>query len=251
MPVDVEGAAPHAAQFKGARLVYLTPGHQFPIGVTMSASRRMEILHLAAKSGTYVFEDDYDSEFRYEGRPLPVLQGLDRNEKVILAGSFNKTMFSSLRLGYMVLPQPLVEPFLRLKALIGTQSVADQIAFCEFLHQGHFERHLRQMRRLYAERYNILSKHVTRELGDFLTLSPIQAGLQTVAWLREGLNAEAIAKAATARNVDVIPMGRYVLHLNVPEGIQLGFAAVNERAIRMGIRALAAVLRAHARSVRS
>lgn len=243
MPLDAEGASPLPIGSNRPRLLYVTPGHQFPTGITMSAARRLEILSYAAKADAYIFEDDYDSEYRYQGRPLPVLQGLDQSGRVILAGSFNKTMFLALRLGYMVLPRPLVNPFLRLRALSQIQSVADQIAFCEFLRDGHFGRHLRQMRRLYASRYEMLSRSFRIHMNDFATLSPIQAGLQTVAWLGQGLSAEAVAAAAEKRNIDLIPVGRYSLHLKIPEGLQLGFAAVEEEEIEHGVKTLASIVR--------
>ena len=243
MMIDAEGAAPKGDQYHRARLIYLTPGHQFPTGVTMSAARRLDILGRAAKASAYILEDDYDSEFRYKGRPLPVLQGLDRNERVILAGSFNKTMFPALRLGYMVLPTPLVEPLLRLKALGHIQSITDQMAFSEFLRQGHFARHLRQMRKLYVERYRALSHGVDLHLRDYLTLSPIQAGLQTVGWLEEGLNAEVVASAAAKRSLDVVPVSRYSLKLSLPEGIQIGFAGVDSDQMEDAVKKLASAIR--------
>ncbi|MGA7157404.1 MAG: PLP-dependent aminotransferase family protein [Acidobacteriaceae bacterium] len=243
VPIDDEGAAPTSADIKHSKLMYLTPGHQFPTGATMSAARRLDILSNVSKSGAYIFEDDYDSEFRYVGRPLPVLQGLGRSDRVILAGSFNKTMFSALRLGYVVVPPALVEPLLRVKALSQTQAIADQLAFCEFLREGHFARHLRRMRKLYAERYEMLRDSVTRLLSDYVSLSPIQAGMQTVAWLKQGLNAEVVARSALRRNVDVIPLSRYVLKAKLPEGIQLGFAGVDELAIERGVRVLASVMK--------
>jgi GntR family transcriptional regulator / MocR family aminotransferase len=243
IPVDAEGAAPSAEQFHAARLLYLTPGHQFPTGVTMSAVRRLDILNRAGKAGAYIFEDDYDSEYRYTGSPLPVLQGLDRNQRVILAGSFNKTMFPALRLGYVVLPRHLVEPFLHLKALSHVQSIADQMAFLEFLREGYFARHLRQMRRLYAARYSALSENVAVHLSEYLTLSPIQAGLQTVGWLRAGISGQAVTAEAASQNIDVVPLSCYSHCLTIPQGIQLGFAAIDEESIELGVKSLAVAIR--------
>lgn len=238
MSIDAEGAAPATEQIQAARLLYLTPGHQFPTGVTMSAARRLAILHRVTQTGAYIFEDDYDSEFRYSGKPLPVLQGLDQSDRVILAGSFNKTMFPALRIGYVVVPPQLKQAFLRLKALTSVQPIGDQLALSDFLHEGYFGRHLRQMRKLYADRYCTLSECVERHLSEHLKLSPIQAGLQTAAWLRPGLVAESVRCEAAQLNVDVLPLSLYSYKLSAPEGIQLGFAAIDQKAIEHGVQVL-------------
>lgn len=239
MPIDAIGAAPRHQDFRAARLIYLTPAHQFPLGITMPVTRRFDILRHAREAGTYIFEDDYESEYRYSGSPLPALQGLDRSGSVILAGSFNKTLFPSLRMGYMVLPLELVEIFTRTKALVNRHhSALDQAVVCDFIEQGHFGRHLRRMRKLYSERLSALSFHVERHLSDFVELSKVEAGLQTVGWLSQGLSAEAVATAAATRKVDVVPLSRYTNKLSVAEGLQIGFAAVDERSIEIGVKNL-------------
>jgi GntR family transcriptional regulator/MocR family aminotransferase len=243
MPLDSAGAAPRKQQFRNARLIYLTPGHQFPTGVTMPVSRRYELLQHAYEAGPYIFEDDYDSEYRYSGRPLPALQGLDDRGNVIFAGSFSKTLFPTLRLGYMVLPKNLIEVFTQTKALVNRHhSIVDQAALCEFIENGHLARHLRQMRRLYSERFKALTHNAERHWNGLISLSPIEAGVQVIGWLQQNLNAEVVSAAAAANGVDVVPISRYAHTAILPEGLQIGFAAVDEQAIERGAKALASTM---------
>ena len=244
VPIDSEGAAPRKQDFRNARLMYVTPGHQFPTGITMPFARRVDILHHASEAGTYIFEDDHDSEYRYSGSPLPAMQGLDRSGVVLFAGSFNKVLFPSLRMGYVVLPPNLVDVFLRTKALINRHhSVIDQAIMCDFIELGHFGRHLRRTRKIYAERASSLSLNAQQYLGDDLELSRIEAGLQTVGWLKPGIDADAVSRAAAERHVDVVPLSRYLHKKSLPEGLQIGFAAVSPSAIEQGTRELAAAIR--------
>ncbi len=247
--IDEEGAAPQKQDFRNARLMYVTPGHQFPTGVTMPFTRRVDILHHAHEAGAFIFEDDHDSEYRYSGSPLPAMQGLDRNGIVMFAGSFNKVLFPSLRMGYMVLPPSLVDVFARTKALVSRHhSVIDQAVVCDFIELGHFGRHLRRTRKVYAERLGALSHYARKHLAGFLELSKIEAGLQTVGWLVPGINAEAVSLAAADRNVDVVALSRYRHKVDGPEGLQIGFAAVDEAAIEAGAKGLADALKAVAGS---
>jgi GntR family transcriptional regulator / MocR family aminotransferase len=222
VPIDGDGAAPSRQDFRNARLMYVTPGHQFPTGVTMPISRRAEILHHAREAKTFIFEDDYDSEYRYSGSPIPAMQGIDGENRVIFAGSFNKVLFPSLRMGYIILPPALLEVFVMTKAIISRHhSVLDQVAICDFIEEGHFGRHLRRMRNVYAERLEMLSYYVRKQLSDVLTLSDIEAGLQTVAWLKPGISAEDLSMAAADRRVDIVPLNRYCLKMRLPQGIQI------------------------------
>lgn len=195
-------------------------------------------------SGTYIFEDDHDSEYRYSGRPLPAMQGIDTNGCVIFAGSFNKVMFPSLRMGYMVLPPHLVSAFESAKALVTRHhSVIDQAIMCDFIELGHFERHLRRTRKIYAERLAALSFYAERDLAEFLCLSKVEAGLQTVGWLNDGLDADQCALLASKRRIDVVPISRYTHLHSTPQGLQIGFAAIDEQAIRTGVLELGKALR--------
>ncbi len=248
MRLDSEGAAPKEFDFRGSRFVYVTPGHQYPVGMTMSLQRRLQLLAWAKKYGTPIFEDDYDSEFRFSGRPIPAMQGLDHGGKVIFCGSFNKVMFPSLRLGYLVVPRNLVEVFACTKAMTTRhQSLLDQAVLCDFIEQGHLGRHLRRMRKIYQERYSILRESAQQYLAEYLEIATIEAGLQTVGRLDAnlaglGISAEMIAQRAAAVDIDVVPLSRYCHKASIPEALQIGFAAVREREIQRGVLKLASVL---------
>jgi GntR family transcriptional regulator/MocR family aminotransferase len=249
--VDGEGMKPSAASLRGARLVYLTPGHQFPLGTTMSLVRRLELLDWARKSGAILFEDDYDSEFRYSGRPVPALQGLDPQERVLFAGSFSKVLFPSLRLGYLVVPPDLVETFAAAKSITSRHPpVVEQAVLCDFITAGHFGRHLRRMRQVYAERLSALLDGARRQLAGLLEISAVEAGLQTAGWLCAGLDGESAARAAAQRGVEVTPLARYCRRPPARQGLQLGFAAIDTAEIRRGVRELAAALDAELKAVR-
>jgi len=201
------------------------------------------LLEWALESGAMIFEDDYDSEYRYSGRPVPALQGLDRHGVVLFAGSFSKVLFPSLRLGYLVIPTDLVD------YVAATQSVTsrhapllEQAVLCDFITEGHFGRHVRRMREVYAERLAVLLECARQRLTGLLEISGVEAGLQTAAWLCGGIDGESAAAAAAAREVEVTPLSRYSRGRPAREGLQLGFAAVDTREIRRGVLELAAVL---------
>lgn len=241
--VDREGMT--LSDLRRTRLVYVTPAHQFPLGVTMSLARRLALLEAARKSGALIFEDDYDSEYRYSGRPIPALQGLDRSGAVLFAGSFSKVMFPSLRLGYFVVPPDLVERVATAKSLTSRHApLLEQVALCEFMSEGHFGRHIRRMREVYAERLSVLLESVRGALAGWLEISQIEAGLQTVGWLGRGLKAADAAKAAALRKIEVVPLGVYGRRPMKHEGLQLGFAAITPREIRRGASELRIALQA-------
>ena len=245
MRLDDEGMELSSAGLRGARLVYVTPGHQFPLGISLSLPRRLQLLEWARKSGALIFEDDYDSEYRYSGRPVPALQGLDRNGSVLFAGSFSKVLFPSLRLGYLVIPPDLVDYFAAAKSCNSRHApMLDQAVLCDFIREGHFGRHLRRMRSVYAERLSVLLQSARERLAGLLDISSVEAGLQTVGWLRGGITGESAARAAAARNVEVTALSRYTRGRSTREGLQLGFAAVDPREIERGVRELAAALEA-------
>lgn len=208
----------------------------------MSLQRRLQLLAWAKKFDTPIFEDDYDSEFRFSGRPIPAMQGLDHGGKVIFCGSFNKVMFPSLRLGYLVVPRNLVEVFAQTKAMTTRHpSLLDQAVLCDFMEQGHLGRHLRRMRKIYEERYTILLSAAEQHLADYLELAKIEAGLQTIGRLRVDLSAEAVAQRAALQDIDVVPLSRYCHSATLPEGLQIGFAALHEKEIQRGVVKLASV----------
>ncbi|HEV7239368.1 MAG TPA: PLP-dependent aminotransferase family protein [Thermoanaerobaculia bacterium] len=241
VPLDEEGMK--LPRVKDARLVYITPAHQFPVGTTMTLARRLELLEWARKSGALIFEDDYDSEYRYSGRPVPALQGLDPSGQVLFFGTFSKVLFPALRLGYLVLPRDLVSYFESAIAITRRHApLVDQAVLCDFITEGHFARHLRRMRQIYAERLSVLLESARERLAGLLDISDVEAGLQTAGWLRDGINGESAAKAAAERGVEVTPLSRYSRGAMSREGLQLGFAAVDAGEIRRGVRELAIVL---------
>jgi GntR family transcriptional regulator/MocR family aminotransferase len=238
LPVDDQGC--RVPTEDGLRAVFVTPGHQFPTGVTMGLPRRLALLDWARASGALVLEDDYDSEFWYGGQPLPVLQGLDRHGTVALVGSFSKTVGPAIRLGFVVLPPDLVDPFARAAWVPGGPgSAVDQTVLADFLAGGHYSRHLRRTRETYAGRLAVLQEEVGRRLGGALSLSGVEAGLQTVGWLAPGLDAEAVTGRAAALGVLVVPVSRYAARPLVRDGLRLGFASVGEGQIRWGVEQLA------------
>jgi GntR family transcriptional regulator/MocR family aminotransferase len=240
--VDADGLSVAEGQRRcdRAKLAYVTPAHQFPLGVTMSLDRRLALTDWARRTGGLIFEDDYDSEYRYSGRPIPALQGLDQSGSVIFAGSFSKVLFPSLRLGYLVAPTRLIDKFAAARYTMDRHSaVIDQATLCDFIIEGHFGRHIRRMRELYASRLTVLRESVQRRLAEFLTIPKTEAGVNTVGWLGKGLSAEAIARAAAERKVEVIPINRFALKKRTPEGLLLGFGAVDDRELLRGVKDLA------------
>src|SRR5262249_6885115 len=171
VPVDRSGLDVREGERRcdRARLAYVTPAHQFPLGATMTVDRRLALLRWARRTGGLIFEDDYDSEYRFSGRPIPALQGLDGRDSVIFAGSFSKVLFPGLRLGYLVVPPALVDSFAAARYMADHHStVIEQAILCDFIADGHFARHLRRMRELYASRLAVLRASVERKLGDLL-----------------------------------------------------------------------------------
>jgi GntR family transcriptional regulator/MocR family aminotransferase len=248
---DDEGIEIRRLPTRGVRLIYVTPGHQFPLGTTMSLARRLQLLEWARKSGAVIFEDDYDSEYRYSGRPIPALQGLDVNGLVLYAGSFSKVLFPALRLGYMVIPSNLVHHFEAIQSLTTRHApLLEQLVLSDFITEGHFARHLRRMREIYAERLSVLLEQARLRLSGLLEISKVEAGLQTVGWLCAGIEAESVAAAAAKRHVDVTPVDRYSLGRVVPPGLQLGFAAVDVSEIGRGVRELAIALEGEQKAFR-
>ena len=241
-PLDREGMTVPRA--RNAALAYVTPAHQFPMGMTMSLTRRLALLDWARRTGALIFEDDYDGEYRFSGAPVPALQGLDRHGCVLFAGSFSKVLFPSLRLGYLVVPSDLLERLQAIKSLTNRHApLLDQAVLCDFMTEGHLGRHVRRMREVYAERLAALVRAAGEELGDFVEISPVEAGLQTAAFFRRDISAPAVADAAAARGVEVVPLSRYSSRPLVRDGLLLGFAAVDAVEIGRGVKELAAILK--------
>ncbi|HET8675070.1 MAG TPA: PLP-dependent aminotransferase family protein [Blastocatellia bacterium] len=245
VPVDEEGldVARGATLCPSARLVYISPSHHFPLGVTMSLARRLSLLEWASRAGAWILEDDYDSEYRYAGRPLAALQGLDKEGRVIYLGTFSKILFPSLRLGYMVVPFDLVDAFKNARAILSRFSPSiEQAVLTDFMMEGHFARHIRRMRELYRERQECLIEAARRELGGALELEPDEAGMHLVGRLPSGADDRAVSRKANKLGVEASPLSLYFIERARTSGLILGYAGYDEREIRKGVRLLAAAL---------
>lgn len=247
VPVDENGFNLSATvkENRKARLAYVTPSHQFPLGVTMSLSRRLQLLEWAQKTESWIVEDDYDSEFRYAGRPLPSLQGLDRcGSRVLYIGTFSKTIFPALRLGCLVVPPDLVEIFTAVRALNGSHSpLIDQATLAEFINEGHFARHIRRMRRLYEERQEILISEANKHLRECLEIKKSVSGMHVIGWLNEGVKDTVVAEKAAMLGVKTSAVSSYSLtKWQQRSGIVLGYTAIGEKQIIKGIKQLARVM---------
>jgi GntR family transcriptional regulator/MocR family aminotransferase len=248
VPVDDRGLRAEALPAAGARLVYVTPSHQFPTGVTLSLDRRLRLLAWARRHDALVVEDDYDSEFRYAGRPVESLQGLDRAGRVVYLGTFSSVLFPPLRVGYVVLPLGLVEPFVAAKWLAdrGTGALEQQ-ALADFLVDGHFSRHLRRMRRLGRARRDALLGALRQHLGSAAAPPLAETGTHVLLPLR-GVDETAALREAQRRGVGVYPVApHYARPTGARPGLLLGFASLPESAIDEGVRLLGEALRAAAR----
>ncbi len=237
VPVDAEGLSVTEGQARcpAPRLICISPSHQYPLGVTMSLGRRLELLDAARRSSSFVLEDDYDSEYRYAGRPLAALQGLDQDGRVIYLGTFSKVMFPGVRLGYMVVPDHLLDAFLKVRSLIDAHpSSIAQAALADFIEEGHLAGHIRRMRPLYAERQAALIEAL-KPVGDRLRLAKAEAGMHLVAKLEHGLghglgeDAEIdarVADAAAAAGVEAPALSRHFQGPATERGLVLGYAGV-------------------------
>ena len=240
--VDNEGMT--VPEVDDLRLIYVTPSHQYPLGMAMPVSRRMALIEWARLRDALIVEDDYDSEFWYTGRPLPAMQGIDTAGVVTLIGSFSKVLVPGLRLGYVVLPEDLVEPFIAIKSVVARYAPPlAQAVLADFIEQGHFARHLRRVREVYAGRRAVLVEEVEKRLSGAVRLADsVPAGLQMLAWLDSGTDPYEVARAASRWQVEVTPhngLDDASPHLGA---LQLGFGAVGEGEIRRGVERLTRVL---------
>ena len=243
--VDVDGLRVDVGQRVAprARLAYVTPSHQYPLGVTLSLERRLALLDWACRSAAWVLEDDYDSEFRYDGRPVTAIQGVDTDQRVIYVGTFSKVLFPALRLAYVVLPQDLVDLFVTARGLTdGHCPLLTQMALTEFFAEGHFGIHIRRMRDIYRERRDALVAAVDRSLRDAVELGPTACGLHAVAHLRRHTDDRAISSRLTGLGIDAQPLSRYFHGRPTACGLFLGYAALAPKTITDGIRRMASVL---------
>lgn len=231
---------------KAPRLIFVTPSHQYPLGAVMSLARRRELLDHARASGGWIVEDDYDSEFRFAGRPIPAMQGLEADSPVIYIGTFSKTLFPGLRVGYMVLPRALAPAFRTAHADLYREGHAiTQLALAELITQGHYAAHIRRMRVLYARRRALLVGLITEHLGSgFLHPPASNAGLHLVLRLPDGCDDAAISAAAQAQGVLTRPLSAYYRRAGARRGLLLGYACVQEAHIAPAFEVLLRCLRA-------
>lgn len=225
------------------KLVYVTPSHQFPTGVTLTLSQRIALLQWAKEMGSIIIEDDYDSEYRYGEQPIPALQGMDRGQTVIYVGTFSKTMFPSLRIGYLVVPQSWVSLVSSAKWLCDRSvPLLEQYALTDWIAEGHFERHLRQMRKLYDLRRQALIEAFKKYLGERVTILGANAGIHVMVKIQTAMADDAVVQKAAAAGIGLVAAKRYYLQPQCGEFI-FGYAGLEEFQIDRGIWQLSQILR--------
>jgi GntR family transcriptional regulator / MocR family aminotransferase len=245
VPVDQEGLDVAAGKKLCARAkaVYVCPSHQYPLGVVMSASRRLQLLHWAQSTGSWIIEDDYDSEYRYAGAPIASLQGLDRYSRVIYIGTFSKVLFPSVRIGYVVVPPDLVEQFVAVRQAMDIfPSNLYQQVLSDFINQGHFERHIRRMRAIYHERRNALVASIRKDLADILRVLGGDAGLHLTVTLKKPASDVAISARAALQNLWLWPLSICYLGSAPRQGFVLGFGGIPVDQMPKAVHRLRAVL---------
>jgi GntR family transcriptional regulator / MocR family aminotransferase len=242
VPVDRDGL--DTAQLpKRASVAFVTPSHQFPTGAILSLSRRLALLEWARRQNAVIVEDDYDGEFQYEGRPLESLQGLDREGRIVYIGTFSRTVFPALRIGYLIPPKSLVPAFTAAKWLNDLHSATlEQQTLAEFIGEGMYERHLRRLRRRNTARRAALLEAFREFLGGRMEVTGDGAGAHVVLWLKEGMEEEAVIARAAERGVCVYGIAHCFLRRPSRAGLMLGYARMNEREIREGVRLLGEVI---------
>jgi GntR family transcriptional regulator/MocR family aminotransferase len=229
-------------------MAYVTPSNQFPLGVPMSLTRRLALLKWASRAGAWVVEDDYDSEFRYHTRPFPCLHGLDADGRVIYVGTFAKSVFPALRLGFVIVPSDLHDRFLVARRTTDAHPpLLEQMALADFIGEGHYARHLRRMRTVYRERLEALAEAADHLCAGLLRLRTVQSGLHAVADL-DGVDEERVCEEARHRGVEVAPLGTYFVGRSTGNGLLLGFASTRPEALRRGMEKLAAAIEAARRA---
>ena len=241
VPVDDEGmiVSEVVGRLHDARVLYVTPSHQYPLGTTMSAARRMSLLKWAAQSGSWIIEDDYDSEYRFGSRPIASLQGLDVQSRVIYVGTFSKVLFPALRLGYVVVPKDLIPAFAAVRDAADIfSSTLYQAVLTDFISEGHFARHIRRMRVLYMDRRNALANAIRNQMADILEIIGAEAGMHLAAFLPHGVNDVSVSKAAAEIGISAMPLSTCYLKPPTRGGLILGYGGVNARQIHDGIRKL-------------
>jgi GntR family transcriptional regulator/MocR family aminotransferase len=247
VPVDqdglrVEDGLKAAPDFS---LAFVTPSHQQPLGHIMSLERRFALLHAAERAGAWIIEDDYDGEFFFGRQPIPTLKSVDRTGLVIYVGTFSKSLFPALRLGFMLVPEPLIPVFERIStSFVQGVPTSVQAGVAEFIDEGYFATHIRRMRSVYAERHATLIEAARSQSDGLLDVMPAESGLHTIARLPRHISERAATEAAAARGIVVSPIARFSIVPTGENGLVLGFGAVKPREITEGVAGLTAAIRA-------
>jgi GntR family transcriptional regulator/MocR family aminotransferase len=243
--IDKEGIVIAAStRRRSPKIIFVTPSHQFPLGMTMSLARRTALIDFARKHDSFIFEDDHSSEFRYNGPPLPSLQGLDNAGRVIYAGTMSKILYPSLRLGYLLAPEQLVEPMIKIRAVMDQHSSAiDQATLARFIAEGFFLSHIKRMRKLYADRRDFFIDEFRRLLGKYFDLQSPDAGLHFVAWLRPKIDMQQVMQACRDSGLKPMALSLFCIKAQLKPALTFGFAAWSRAQIREGLSKLASRLR--------
>jgi GntR family transcriptional regulator/MocR family aminotransferase len=247
VPVDLEGLDVSSGMELGpnARAAFVAPSHQYPLGVTMSATRRFQLLEWAQNAGSWIIEDDYDSEYRYESQPISSLQGLDTNSRVIYIGTFSKVLFPSLRLGYIVIPPDLINRFAAFRQSMDLcPPPINQAVLTEFIREGHFARHIRKMRQVYGERHRVLVKEIERELYPSCTIVGGEAGMHLTILISGSILDSEIAARATERKLRLSALSLSYVGDTPRQGFVLGFGNTRVSQIPGAVRLLKKLLKA-------
>jgi GntR family transcriptional regulator / MocR family aminotransferase len=244
-PLDQEGIViARSPKEKQPKMIHVTPSHQYPLGMTMSFERRTALLDFARAHNAFIFEDDFYAEFRFTGPPLPCLQGMDNFSRVIYAGTMSKILYPSLRLGYVVAPEQLIDPLVKIRSTMDQHSPAiDQATLARFITEGFFLSHLKQMRKLYAERREFFIKEFNRLLSDRFLLQIPEAGLNFVAWLRSEADFARVVRVSAEIGIKPSPLSFYCIEAKLKPAFVFGFAAWTPTQIREGLLRLASALR--------
>jgi GntR family transcriptional regulator/MocR family aminotransferase len=243
-PIDAEGITiARPSKQRAPKIIYVTPSHQFPLGMTMSLARRTALIDFARRCDAYIFEDDHNSEFRYTGPPLPCLQGLDNVGRVIYSGTMSKILYPSLRLGYIVAPRQLIEPMIKIRAVMDQHSPAiDQATLARFLTEGFFLTHIKRMRKLYSDRRDFFIEQFNDLLGRYFSLEIPEAGLHFVAWLRQKEQMPVITRVCTDIGIRPSPLSSCFMKVEPKPALTFGFAAWSRAQIREGLGKFATAL---------